>query len=307
MVSMQARIETSHRDVVHDAQLNYYGNRLATCSSDRMVKIFEVKSNGQSFPVAELNGHEGPVWQVSWAHPQFENTLATCSHDRRIIVWREINGKWQKVYEYRQHTASVNSVAWAPHAFGMVFACCSTDGSISIVEFKNDVWSPLRIVDAHANGVNAISWAPAKPARSADGKIEYEPMRLVSGGNDHLVKLWKRSDDGSTFEVDTELKQHLDWVRDVAWAPCDLFGYSSIASCGVDRRLVVWKCNDLDKKLWSSQVLHVFDDIIWHVSWSLCATMLAVAGADNKVSLWQERTPNKWTEISSDEDQVLED
>ena len=41
-------------------------------------------------------------------------------------------------------------------------------------------------------------------------------MRLVSGGNDHLVKLWKRTEEGN-FEVDTELKQHLDWVRDVAW------------------------------------------------------------------------------------------
>ena len=64
MVSMQSRIETSHRDVVHDAQMNFYGNLLATCSSDRMVKLFEVKANGQSFPLAELNGHEGPVCQV---------------------------------------------------------------------------------------------------------------------------------------------------------------------------------------------------------------------------------------------------
>lgn len=26
----------------HDAQLDYYGKRLATCSSDRMVKVFDV-------------------------------------------------------------------------------------------------------------------------------------------------------------------------------------------------------------------------------------------------------------------------
>ena len=36
------------RDVVlkvyiqHDAQLDYYGKRLATCSSDRTVKVFDV-------------------------------------------------------------------------------------------------------------------------------------------------------------------------------------------------------------------------------------------------------------------------
>uniref|UniRef100_A0A7E4VEB8 Protein SEC13 homolog n=1 Tax=Panagrellus redivivus TaxID=6233 RepID=A0A7E4VEB8_PANRE len=310
MVSMQARIETSHRDVVHDAQLNFYGNRLATCSSDKVVKIFEIKANGQSFPLAELTGHDGPVWQVAWAHPQFENTIATCSYDRKAIVWREVNGKWQKVYEYKQHNASVNSISWAPHQLGMIFACCSTDGSISVVEFKNDMWEPLRIPDAHKDGVNSISWAPARPKGRNGAAIEYEPKRLVSGGNDQLVKVWKAVPDGpnnTTYIVDVELQQHTDWVRDVAWAPCDQFGATCIASCGCDKQLVVWKCTDLENKMWSSQVLNKFDDIIWHVSWSLCATMLAVAGADNKVSLWQERTPNNWLEVSSEEEHHDED
>lgn len=195
----------------------------------------------------------------------------------------------------------MNSISWAPHQLGLVFACCSTDGMISVVEFKNDVWAPIKIIDAHQNGVNAISWAPAKPIGSNNGIIEYAPKRLVSGGNDNLVKVWKCSDDGKSFMLDETLQQHTDWVRDVAWAPCDRFGYTAIASCGVDRRLVVWKCQDLQKKNWEAHVLYTFDDIIWHVSWSLCGSTLAVAGAENKVSLWQERVQNKWMEISSDD------
>ena len=31
----------------HDAQLDYYGKRLATCSSDRTVKVFDVVGEGQ--------------------------------------------------------------------------------------------------------------------------------------------------------------------------------------------------------------------------------------------------------------------
>lgn len=34
-------IETN--DVQHDAVLDYYGRRLATCSSDKTIKIFEVE------------------------------------------------------------------------------------------------------------------------------------------------------------------------------------------------------------------------------------------------------------------------
>ena len=49
--------------MVHDAQMDYYGTRLATCSSDRSIKIFEVKEGTQT-RVADLRGHEGPVWQV---------------------------------------------------------------------------------------------------------------------------------------------------------------------------------------------------------------------------------------------------
>ena len=51
------------QDMVHDAQMDFYGTRLATCSSDRTIKIFEVKEGTQT-KVADLRGHEGPVWQV---------------------------------------------------------------------------------------------------------------------------------------------------------------------------------------------------------------------------------------------------
>lgn len=37
-----ASFETGHGDMVHDAAFDYYGKRLATCSSDRAIKVFEV-------------------------------------------------------------------------------------------------------------------------------------------------------------------------------------------------------------------------------------------------------------------------
>ena len=33
------------------------------------------------------------------------------------------------------------------------------------------------------------------------------------------------------------------------------------------------------------QVLHTFNDVIWHVSWSITGDILAVSGGDNKVCL----------------------
>jgi len=39
----------------HDAQMDYYGTKLATCSSDRSVKIFDVRGDQQVL-VADLKG-----------------------------------------------------------------------------------------------------------------------------------------------------------------------------------------------------------------------------------------------------------
>lgn len=50
--------------------------------------------------------HEGPVWQVAWAHPMFGNILASCSYDRKVIIWKEENGSWDKMYEYTGHESS---------------------------------------------------------------------------------------------------------------------------------------------------------------------------------------------------------
>lgn len=303
MVSLSSKVETGHRDVVHDATMNYFGTRLATCSSDNLVKIFDVKSNGNSFPLAELAGHDGPVWQVNWAHHQFDNVLASCSHDRKVIVWKEINGKWQKSYEYSQHDASINAVSWAPHEYGLVFACCSTDCAISIVEFQQDVWKPVKIFKAHDQGCNSVSWAPSRATDSLNRENEpVRPKRIASGGNDRLVKIWKE-ESPDNWVLEAELSGHDDWVRDVAWAPSDTSGHSTVASCGLDGKVIIWRCNDLDGKKWTSKVLRKFDDVVWHVSWSECSTILAVSGGDNKLSLFQERIPGQWQRISDPEEE----
>lgn len=84
-------IETAHEDMIHDAQLDYYGKRLATCSSDRTVRVFNVDKSGHAVGEgAVLRGHSGPVWQVAWAHPSFGGILASCSYDGRVFVWKEV-------------------------------------------------------------------------------------------------------------------------------------------------------------------------------------------------------------------------
>lgn len=48
MATAVQSFDTGHHDMVHDAQFDYYGKRMATCSSDRGIKIFEVAGDQHS-------------------------------------------------------------------------------------------------------------------------------------------------------------------------------------------------------------------------------------------------------------------
>lgn len=40
MVSVLQSIDSGHEDLIHGAEIDYYGLNLATCSSDNCVKVF---------------------------------------------------------------------------------------------------------------------------------------------------------------------------------------------------------------------------------------------------------------------------
>ncbi|KAJ9668591.1 GTPase-activating protein S13 [Coniosporium apollinis] len=314
----QVIASSGHDDMIHDAVLDYYGRRLATCSSDKTIKIFEVE--GDSHRLTEtLKGHEGAVWCVSWAHPKYGNILASASYDGKVFIWREQSSQWQKVYEFALHTASVNLVSWAPHEAGCLLACASSDGNVSVLEFKDNSWSH-QIFPAHGIGVNAVSWAPAIQPGSLTSAAQPGPgalRRFVTGGSDCDVKIWEfrsvpersRSDEEwlmryspetNTYNCVSTLKGHSDWVRDVAWSPT-ILSKSYIASASQDKTVRIWTSTNPSLGDWKSTTLN-FDAVAWRASWSLSGNVLAVSTGDNRVSLWKERLSGGWELIKTIED-----
>ncbi|KAI9839950.1 MAG: hypothetical protein M1819_000142 [Sarea resinae] len=298
---------SGHEEMIHDAVLDYYGRRLATCSSDKTIKIFEVEGDSHRL-IETLKGHEGAVWCVSWAHPKYGNILASASFDGKVFIWREQAGAWQKVFEHALHTASVNSVSWAPHELGCLLACASSDGSISVLEFANNSWSH-KIFPAHGIGANAVSWAPATSPGSlvssatntnAAGAGKERERRFVSGGSDNLVKIWEWNPEAHTYTPVQTLSGHTDWVRDVSWAPT-ILSKSYIASASQDKTVRIWTTDPSRPGEWSSTVLN-FESVVWRVSWSLSGNVLAVSGDESKVSLWKENLRGVWECVKSIEE-----
>ncbi|KAF2761679.1 WD40 repeat-like protein [Pseudovirgaria hyperparasitica] len=279
--------------IQHDAVLDYYGRRLATCSSDKTIKIFDVTADSHVL-TSILTGHEGAVWCVSWAHPKFGNILASASYDGKVFIWRESASVWTRVYDFGLHTASVNLVAWAPHEAGCVLACASSDGSVSVLEFKENSWSPM-VFAAHGIGVNSVSWSPAVvpgALTGASGMVVGSARRFVTGGSDCLVKIWEWNAEQNTYTSTCTLTGHTDWVRDVAWSPTVLTR-SYIASASQDKTVRIWTSTNPALGEWKSTTLN-FDAVAWRVSWSLSGNILAVSTGDNRVSLWKERLSGGW-------------
>jgi len=208
----------------HDAQLDYYGRRLATCASDKTVRVFEIDAGNQRL-IETLRQHEGPVWQVAWSHPRLGSYLASCSYDSQVIIWAEFSGRWEAVCYHRVHEASgkpasqrtrkevcpcltiltaahhtclgrcqrvVNAIAWAPHEFGAILACASSDGKVSTVSQNPDgTWESSKPFAAHSIGCNAVSWAPAIAPALGSVPGGAPVKRIATGGCDNLVKIWR--------------------------------------------------------------------------------------------------------------------
>eukprot|EP00008_Paramoeba_atlantica_P005798 CAMPEP_0201477910 /NCGR_PEP_ID=MMETSP0151_2-20130828/2853_1 /ASSEMBLY_ACC=CAM_ASM_000257 /TAXON_ID=200890 /ORGANISM="Paramoeba atlantica, Strain 621/1 / CCAP 1560/9" /LENGTH=294 /DNA_ID=CAMNT_0047858789 /DNA_START=80 /DNA_END=964 /DNA_ORIENTATION=+ len=291
---MEQNIQTQHTDMIHDAQVDYYGKLLATASSDRSIKIFDI-SSAQTTHLCDITGHEGPVWQVAWGHPKYGVVLASCSYDRTVRIWRQDQGKLQwNCLHVCQMSLSVNSISWAPPEHGLLLAAASSDGSISIIQHKGDSWIESRIPEAHQIGVNAVSWRPVNSSFGAS-----PPKQFVTGGCDNMVRIWKFDETGD-WTRDGELEFHQDWVRDVAWAPNIGIPYELIASCSQNGQVVVWVKDDQGK--WNPKPLEKFDEPVWRVSWSVTGGILAISSGENNVTLWKESIgpdgERRWQKIS---------
>ncbi len=75
-------VEDIHSDVIYDLQFAPIGHELASCASDRMLKLID---SGTGKHIRTFEGHTGHVLGVSWRADG--RTLATAGADQVVKVW----------------------------------------------------------------------------------------------------------------------------------------------------------------------------------------------------------------------------
>ena len=264
------------------------------------MKVFNVIDDKEVTHAKTLTGHEGPVYEVAWAHPKFGSILASSSFDGTVLLHRETHpmGSWTLVHAHRMHESSVNSISFAPHEYGLILAAGSSDGKVSIITHKeDDSWDVAHFQD-NMLGVNSVSFAPY----SLTGK----GLKIAVGGCDNRVRIWKLNAETNEWEqenFDSSKAEipHTDWVRDVAWAP-SVGPISTIASCSEDKNVIIWTRSEKEESEWKQLLLHTFDDPVWRVSWSLTGNMLAVSSGDNNITLWKSGLDGTWSQVASEDE-----
>lgn len=299
-----ASFPPEHTDIIHDTQFDYYGELLATASSDRTIGVHVARAGQPVYRVACLTGHEGPVWMAAWAHPRFGRILASASFDQKAIVWKEAGEKWSPVHVIDIHRGSVNAVCWGPDNVGPALATASSDGTVAVTIYQNGYWMESVKVSnnasriAHAMGATSVSFAPFSPS------LPPNTLLLASGGCDCHIRLWvsAASEQESGAPLNFSLLQALegfgDWVRDVAFSPTSaMTRHLVLAVCGQDKRVVLFRkewaqleaevAQGAEPTGWERSVVE-FAEPVWRLSWAPTGEMLVVTTASAEVFVLQE-------------------
>ncbi|PVU89492.1 hypothetical protein BB559_005082 [Furculomyces boomerangus] len=172
------RIE--HNDLIHDIEYNYYGNRMATCSSDKRIKVYDWDEETDSWLLNDFwRAHDSSVLSICWCHPEYGQIIASCSLDRTVKIWVEQPNqiknsglRWMLAATLTESLASVHSISFGPEYLGLMLGAASSDGEVRIYSPNESIniqsWSVSSQIDAFAggakdsNGPMCISWCRSR-------------------------------------------------------------------------------------------------------------------------------------------------
>lgn len=273
-------------------------SRLATGSGDKTARIWDCETGT---PQHTLKGHTGWVLAVAWSPD--EGILATGSMDNTIRLWDPAKGEGLGG-PLKGHTKWITSISWEPYHLREPgrprFASASKDYTIRIwdaVSKHTDM-----ALTGHKGCVSCVKWGGAG--------------WIYSASHDRSVKVW----DASKGTLVHTLNAHAHWVNHLALSTDFVLrtGYydhkgkkevpetvegkrrkareryeAAVTPAGGIERLVT-ASDDCTMYLWEPskstkplQRMVGHQKQVNHVTFSCDGVLIASAGFDNHVKLWQ--------------------
>ncbi|XP_055344170.1 nucleoporin SEH1-like [Paramacrobiotus metropolitanus] len=326
-MSIAMPVQAEHKDLIHDVALDYYGRRMATCSSDQSVKIWDLQDDNTWKITANWKTHAGSVWKVTWAHPLYGQLIATCSFDRTAALWEETVGDgssvaqshWVKKATFVDSRGSVTDVQFAPKHLGLQIATTSSDGTIRIYENIDQSnlsqWQTLHEFSSKFSSTSCIAWSQSRllPVILAVGTDDESPT-ANSDRTPGKVLLFELIDNGRRYGKVETLNQISEPVNDLTFANTlgrsfhvlavasrDLF-IINISQSSSKRSNSVSSVNSTHQvssqpKIYDISLRGLFKNHqsrVWRVSWNITGTILASSGDDGCIRLWRADHVGVW-------------
>lgn len=280
------RVVGVHAERVSAVMFSRDGRYLASCGWDKTIRLVDLDSNANAvllghadivdalafdqngtelasgswdktvrlwkLPLRDmsrvLSGHSVGVHAVAFS-PDGKQ-LASAGHDDTVRLWAD--GRQQKVFQ--GHTDHVYRVVFSPD--GRLIASSSDDQTVRLWPVDG---SAPRVLQGHAADVEELAFSP-------DGTL------LASASEDHTVRIWPIA--GGAPRV-------LLHPRDVTALAFDRTG-GHLATAARDGAVRIWSVSDgrLEREVGRH------DDEVWGLTRSRDDRLIASAGADNRVILW---------------------
>ncbi|MGB6043352.1 MAG: hypothetical protein WBF93_09375, partial [Pirellulales bacterium] len=167
-------IEKPHSDTIVDIDFSYDGRYLASCGTDRFMKVFDT-ANGEM--LNSFEGHTGYVLGVSWRADG--RMLATCGADKAIKVWDFVSGNQHRTIDgFRKELTAIRFIGSSDE-----FVVSGGNKEV-VTRSTNGSTGP---------GFGGVADFVHTVSASASGNV------IVAGGEDGVLRVWQR--DGKAIAV----------------------------------------------------------------------------------------------------------
>ena len=227
-----------------------------------------------------LDGHESEIKSLAWS-PSGQY-LATCSRDKSVWIWEELeDDNFETIAVLQEHDGDVKCVAWHPEED--LLASASYDDTVRLYKEDSDDWVQVAMLDGHNMTVWWVefegSGMPGKDFRAQRDNLSGDQIR-------HVEQLEKSGPRLATCSDDCTIRI---WRREPKDRPERASGNVGIPS--------IIRSVAIDEDWIEEAVLPKrHERAIYSISWSRKSGLIASAGSDGKILIYKEQ----WKSQTSD-------